>query len=145
MFDIGWQELFLLAVLAIIVIGPKDLPGAIRTVTTWIRKARSMARDFQDGLDDVVREAELDSITAEANKMMDDGGLQSSEILADEFGMEDIENDWSETVDDLKVAIDPDKDGSRPSLKEKSQGGDFGDGHAQTAEHQVKSKRTKGS
>jgi sec-independent protein translocase protein TatB len=66
MFDIGWQELLVLAVLAIIVIGPKDLPRAIKTVTYWIRKARSMARDLQDGLDEVVREAELDDIKREA-------------------------------------------------------------------------------
>ncbi len=58
MFDIGWQELFILAVLAIIVIGPKDLPHAIRAITKGIRKARSMARDLQDGMDDVIREAE---------------------------------------------------------------------------------------
>ncbi len=62
MFDIGWQELFILAVLAIIVIGPKDLPKAIRTITKGIRKARSMARDLQDGMDDVIREAELEDI-----------------------------------------------------------------------------------
>ena len=57
MFDIGWQELFILAVLAIIVIGPKDLPRTIKTVTGWLRKARSMARELQSGIDDVVREA----------------------------------------------------------------------------------------
>jgi len=62
MFDIGWQELFILAVLAIIVIGPKDLPHAIRAITRGIRKARSLARDLQDGMDDVIREAELDDI-----------------------------------------------------------------------------------
>ena len=55
MFDIGWQELFILAVLAIIVIGPKDLPRTIKTVTGWLRKARSMARELQSGIDDVVR------------------------------------------------------------------------------------------
>jgi len=65
MFDIGWQELFILAVLAIIVVGPKDLPRVISTITKWIRKARSMARDLQDGLDDVAREAELDDLKKE--------------------------------------------------------------------------------
>ena len=43
MLDIGWQELFIVAVLVIIVIGPKDLPGAMRTVAAWVRKARSLA------------------------------------------------------------------------------------------------------
>ena len=62
MFDIGWQELFIIAVLAIIVVGPKDLPGALRTVTKWLRKARTVAREFQSGIDDMVRDAELDDV-----------------------------------------------------------------------------------
>ncbi len=62
MFDIGWQELFIVGVLAIIVIGPKDLPGAMRTIAGLVRKARSMAREFQSSLDDMVREAELDDV-----------------------------------------------------------------------------------
>ncbi|MBT6096526.1 MAG: twin-arginine translocase subunit TatB [Rhodospirillaceae bacterium] len=107
MFDIGWQELFILAVLAIIVVGPKDLPRAIKTVTYWIRKARSMARDLQDGLDDVVREAELDEIKKEANKMMDGEGLDPSGTLAKEFDMTDIQQDWSGAVEDLKSSTDP--------------------------------------
>ncbi len=62
MFDIGWQELFIVAVLALIVVGPKDLPRALRTIMGLVRKARLMARDFQDGLDEVVREADLDDM-----------------------------------------------------------------------------------
>ncbi len=62
MFDIGWQELFIVTVLALIVIGPKDLPRAVRAMGKWVRKARTLARDFQGGLDDVMREAELDDL-----------------------------------------------------------------------------------
>tara|TARA_R110000868_G_scaffold38924_2_gene135919 strand:- start:354 stop:818 length:465 start_codon:yes stop_codon:yes gene_type:complete len=69
MFDIGWQELFIVAILAIVVIGPKDLPRAVRTVMRAIRKLRSMAGEFQAGLDEVAREAELDDIRREANKI----------------------------------------------------------------------------
>ncbi len=47
MFDIGWQELFIVAVLALLVIGPKDLPRALRAMGKWVRKARSLARDFR--------------------------------------------------------------------------------------------------
>jgi len=71
MFDIGWQELFIVAVLALIVVGPKDLPQAIRTITTWIRKARMMARDLQSGVNDMVREAELDGIKDQLTKPQD--------------------------------------------------------------------------
>ena len=65
MFDIGWQELFLIALITIIVVGPKELPGVLRTVTLWIRKVRSMAREFQDGMEDLARESELDDLRRE--------------------------------------------------------------------------------
>ncbi len=107
MFDIGWQELLVLAVLAIIVIGPKDLPRAIKTVTYWIRKARSMARDLQDGLDEVVREAELDDIKREAEKAITGAGLDDK-TLAKELEMDDFQDEWRDTFDDFKSATDPD-------------------------------------
>ncbi len=62
MFDIGWTEMMVIAVLAIIVIGPKDLPGMLRTVGKWTGRARALAREFQSSLDEVAREAELDEI-----------------------------------------------------------------------------------
>ena len=65
MFDIGWPELFVIALITIIVVGPKELPRVLRTVTLWIRKVRAMARDFQDGIDDLAREADLDDMRKE--------------------------------------------------------------------------------
>ncbi|MBF0251477.1 MAG: twin-arginine translocase subunit TatB [Alphaproteobacteria bacterium] len=62
MFDIGWQEIFIIAVLALIVVGPKDLPKVIRTATQVIRKMRTMAAEVQAGLNEVAREAELDEV-----------------------------------------------------------------------------------
>ena len=62
MFDIGWPELMLVMVVALIVIGPKDLPAAIRTVTTVLRKVRGMAAEFQSGLDEIAREAGVDEV-----------------------------------------------------------------------------------
>lgn len=62
MFDIGWSEMFVIVVVALVVIGPKDLPRLIREVGRWTAKARSMAREFQRSFDDMVREAELEDI-----------------------------------------------------------------------------------
>ncbi|MGF1641768.1 MAG: Sec-independent protein translocase protein TatB [Rhodospirillales bacterium] len=62
MLDIGWPELFLIGVIALIVVGPKDLPRALRTVSQVVRKARSLAQEFQGGVAELVREAELDDI-----------------------------------------------------------------------------------
>ncbi len=60
MFDIGWSEMAVIALIALIVIGPKDLPKTMKTVAHWMRKARSLTREFQSGIDEMVREAELD-------------------------------------------------------------------------------------
>ncbi len=73
MFDIGWVEIGLIAVVALIVIGPKDLPAAMRTLTGIIRKMRGMMREFQSGVDDLVREAELKELRDEVEKSARDG------------------------------------------------------------------------
>jgi sec-independent protein translocase protein TatB len=59
MFDIAPTELLLVAVVALLVIGPKDLPKAMRVVGYWVGKARGAARQFRSGFDAMVREAEL--------------------------------------------------------------------------------------
>jgi sec-independent protein translocase protein TatB len=71
MFDLGWAELFVIAVVALIVIGPRDLPKTMRIVASWFRKARSLAREFQSGMEDLAREAELDDVKSEIKKMVD--------------------------------------------------------------------------
>jgi sec-independent protein translocase protein TatB len=62
MFDFAWSELALIAVVALVVIGPKDLPRVMRIVGQWTRRARAIAREFQGSLDQMVREAELDDV-----------------------------------------------------------------------------------
>ncbi len=62
MFDIGWSEMAVIMLVALIVIGPKDLPKVARTIGRWTGRARALARDFQRSLDDMAREAELDEI-----------------------------------------------------------------------------------
>ncbi|ALJ37161.1 twin-arginine translocase subunit TatB [Azospirillum brasilense] len=71
MFDIAWSELMVIAVIALVVIGPKDLPKAIYTLGKWVKKARLVARDFQGHIDDMMREAELDELRKEALKVRD--------------------------------------------------------------------------
>lgn len=65
MFDFSWAELALIAVVALLVIGPKDLPRALRTAGTWARKARTISREFQSSIEQMVREAELDDVKKE--------------------------------------------------------------------------------
>jgi sec-independent protein translocase protein TatB len=62
MFDIGWTELLVIAVVAIVVIGPKDLPRVMRTVGQWTGKLKRMSRQFQNQFNEALREAELDNV-----------------------------------------------------------------------------------
>ena len=62
MFGVDTSELILVAVLALIFIGPKDLPHALRTVGRWVGQIRGMARHFQSGIDAMIREAELEEM-----------------------------------------------------------------------------------
>ena len=62
MFDFAWSELALIGVVALILIGPKDLPVAIKTVTDMIKKARAMAGEFRTHVDEMVREANLEDM-----------------------------------------------------------------------------------
>lgn len=112
MLDIGWQELFIVAVLVIIVIGPKDLPGAMRTVAAWVRKARSLAREFQGGLDDMMREADLDDVKnqIESAKSFD---------IADEIESAiDPDGDFSQDLDMADIEADLDA-AARTEIPEK--------------------------
>jgi sec-independent protein translocase protein TatB len=59
MFDIGWSEFVVIAVVALIAIGPKELPGVLRMVGQWIGKARKMAGEFQGQFQEAMREAEM--------------------------------------------------------------------------------------
>ena len=62
MFDIGYSELLLIAIVTLLVVGPKELPNLLRTVGKWTAKARSMARHFRSGFDTMVREAEIEEM-----------------------------------------------------------------------------------
>ncbi len=93
MFDIGGWEFLIVIVIAIIVIGPKDLPGTIRTVSGWIRRARELAREFQSGLDDLARETDMDTVKDE---------IQSG------LGLDDLSDPGNTIRNQIEQTIDPD-------------------------------------
>jgi sec-independent protein translocase protein TatB len=85
MFDIGWSELVVIAVVALIAIGPKELPGVLRMVGQWMGKARKMAAEFQGQFQEAMREAEMadlkksfDEVKEAASGLTSGGGLMTS-------------------------------------------------------------------
>jgi sec-independent protein translocase protein TatB len=69
MFDLAWSEIMLIGAVALVVIGPKELPGAIRGVADMVKKARRMAGEFQGHVDEMVREAKLDDVRNQINEI----------------------------------------------------------------------------
>ena len=69
MFDIAWSEMAIIAAVALVVIGPKDLPRVLRTVGQWTGRARAMAREFQNSLEELARESELEALKKDVEKV----------------------------------------------------------------------------
>ncbi|MPT47583.1 MAG: twin-arginine translocase subunit TatB [Sphingobium sp.] len=88
MFDIGSSELLMIVIVAIVVIGPKDLPRALYKVGQLVNKARSMSRHFRSGLDAMVREVELEEMekkwAAENRRIMEQYPSRTSPADPDE-------------------------------------------------------------
>ncbi len=69
MFDIGWTELLVIAVVAIVVIGPKDLPRVMRMVGQWTGRLKRMGREFQGQFNEALREAELEDVRKDVTEI----------------------------------------------------------------------------
>ena len=91
MFDIGWPELFLIGVVVLLVVGPKDLPAVIKNVGAWVSKARAITREFTGHLDEMVRESELSSIQEDIEKVGEDsiGSFLESEEMSEDLLVSD--------------------------------------------------------
>ena len=104
MFDIGWSELVVIAVVALIAIGPKELPGVLRMVGQWMGKARKMASEFQGQFQEAMREAEM----ADLKKSFDEvreaaSGLASGNVMTSL--QKDVTN--ALRIDDVDKPMDP--------------------------------------
>jgi sec-independent protein translocase protein TatB len=96
MFDFAWSEFALIGLVAVVVLGPKELPQAMRALGRFTRQARKLAGEFQGHVNDLMREAELDEVRssvqkvtnvnvgAEIDKLLDPGGEFSAELARTE-------------------------------------------------------------
>lgn len=104
MLDIGFMEIFVIGALALIVVGPKDLPGLLRTVGQFVAKARGMARDFQRTMEDAAKDADLGDV---ADVMKGKGNLNKLPFdnqIVD--SMKEFERSVKAGVGDAKTEFD---------------------------------------
>jgi sec-independent protein translocase protein TatB len=69
MFDIGWSEMLVIAIVVVIFIGPKELPGVLREVGRWVRKVQGMASEFRGHVDDMVRDSDLAELRQQVEQL----------------------------------------------------------------------------
>jgi sec-independent protein translocase protein TatB len=112
MFDIGWSELVVIAVVALIAIGPKELPGVLRMVGQWMGKARKMASEFQGQFQEAMREAEMADIKKSFDEVKDVAtGLSPANVMtslqkdvSDALQIGDIDKPAASQSGDTQVA-----------------------------------------
>ncbi len=120
MFDFAWSEIALIGVVALIAIGPKDMPVALKTVSTMLKKARRMASEFQTHVDDMMKEADLhelrDGVRQIRNfdlrgtieKAVDPDGTIKSTLSDDPFKHPAVvSGSWESPADDTLVTPAP--------------------------------------
>ena len=115
MFDFAWSEIAIIAVVALVVIGPKDLPKVLRTVGTWVGKARAIAREFQSSLDQMIREAELEEVRKQVEQAAKVDMTEAIERTVDPAG--ELKRNLAEPASDLAppAAIEAAKPASEPA------------------------------
>lgn len=99
MFDLGWQEFLMVAIVLMLVVGPKDMPKILRSFSQFMRKAKSMANEFTSSLEDVARNEEIKEMTA----MMKDVKSGNLDDVANMIG-----GDVKEIASDLKQSANLD-------------------------------------
>ena len=117
MFDIGWSEMVFVAIIAVLVIGPKDLPRAIATVGKYVRKIRGMAREFQSGIDDIARDAELDDLkkTVQGDDFNIKKQVEDAVDPTGDFGSMFKDDETKKPAEDKPVSSDTTADASESS------------------------------
>ncbi len=71
MLDIGWTELLVIGLVLVVIVGPKDLPRVLRTIGQWTRRVKKIARDFQDNIEDIARDSEIEEMRNKFNDTVD--------------------------------------------------------------------------
>ena len=105
MFDIGWQEIIILMLIALIVVGPKDLPRIVKTAGQWMGKARGYARDFQRTIEEAADATEIDSIKKEIDEANKELATARRDVAE---GAETVKQDVAEGADTVNKMLNED-------------------------------------
>ena len=113
MLDIGFPEFLLISFVLLIVVGPKDLPKVLRSISSFIRKIKHMASQFHSGIDDLANEAEISDLRKEVNKI-DKKSLIEDQVVE----IKELENDVN--IKSIKNEVDDIKNANNAKTNKKS-------------------------
>ena len=121
MFELGWQELIILMLIALIVVGPKDLPRIVKTAGQWMGKARGYARDFQRTIEEAADATEIDAV----KKEIDEANRELSTARRDvNEGADAVTRDVAESTDSVNKMLNEDVMPSAKTAAAKPNGGE---------------------
>ena len=131
MFDIGWQELIILMLIALIVVGPKDLPRIVKTAGQWMGKARGYARDFQRTIEEAADATEIDAVKKEIDEANRELTTAHRDVAE---GADAIKRDVAESTDSMNKMFSEDAMSSAKTAAAKPNGGEPSSGQAAGAD-----------
>jgi sec-independent protein translocase protein TatB len=116
MFDIGWSEMLIIGIVTLVVLGPKELPHALKTFSHWMRAARKLGSEFQSGVNEIVREAELEDAKRQLQQISKQSIGDKIEKAIDPSG--DLKKAINEPLEETKAALAEPKDEPAPAIAE---------------------------
>jgi sec-independent protein translocase protein TatB len=111
MFDIGWSELVVIGIVALIVIGPKELPGVLRMLGQWMTRIRRMAAEFQGQFNEAMREAEMADLKKQVEQIS-----ESARDLTNFYPLDTARREIEGTLDDKPKPADGAPSATEPDL-----------------------------
>ena len=117
MFDIGAFELLVIVVVAVLVIGPKDMPLALRTAGRWIGKVRRISAHFRSGVDTMIREAELEEM--EKKWQAQNEAIMAKTGTAEDYASEEMTGPVSTTAQAVESSSEPPSSAPKPAPRPK--------------------------
>ena len=110
MFEIGWSELLLIGIVALIAIGPKELPTVLRTLGQWMSKLRRMASEFQSQFQEAMREAEMADLKKQVDEM-----TSQAQSYANFDPVSEVRRELESTQQQIESAMVNPTDAAKPS------------------------------
>ena len=111
MLDLGWPELFIIMLVALLIVGPKELPGLVRTAASWLRKTKRSINNFQNSIEEIAREVELENVKKDTEELLINEVSSLPDNLEEVFKVDDdlgVSNFSQRQEGESKIAVGKD-------------------------------------